>query len=165
VLIATPSITPVERLCNSNLKGKAIIMPGGKRPGAGRKRHKIDLVELEKLCSLQCTDAELASFLGVSIRTLERRKENSAFLEVMEKGRAAGKLSVRRMLFALAVKGNVAAAIFLAKNILGYRDVVNTELTGANGGPVQVNEQIDLKQFSKEDLEQLRTILKKAAIA
>ena len=27
-------------------------MKGGKRPGAGRKAIKIDLVELEKLCTL-----------------------------------------------------------------------------------------------------------------
>jgi hypothetical protein len=37
-------------------------MPGGKRIGAGRKAVKIDLGELEKLCSLQCTDEELAAW-------------------------------------------------------------------------------------------------------
>ena len=30
----------------------------------------IDLVELEKLCGLQCTDAEIAAWFGVSERTI-----------------------------------------------------------------------------------------------
>jgi hypothetical protein len=36
-------------------------MRGGHRLGAGRKPVQIDLVELEKLSVLQCTNEELAS--------------------------------------------------------------------------------------------------------
>ena len=38
-----------------------------------RPRVKIDPVELEKPCSMQCTDEEIAAFFGVSARTLARR--------------------------------------------------------------------------------------------
>jgi len=96
-------------------------MNGGKRPRAGRKGVKIDLAELEKLCALQCTDQEISSFFNVSVRTIERRKKKPAFGEAMERGRAKGQISLRRSLWSLAVKGNPAANIFLAKNLLGYK--------------------------------------------
>src|SRR5262252_2414610 len=95
-----------------------------------RPEAKIDVMELEKLCTMQCTDEEVAAFFGVSTRTIERRRRQARFAEVMERARAKGRVSVRRSLFKLANAGNIAAAIFLAKNLLGYRDVVNTEHTG-----------------------------------
>src|SRR5215472_6703062 len=133
-------------------------MPGGLRPRAGRKAIKIDVAELEKLCGLQCTDAEIASFFGVSTRTIERRKAQTAFTEAIERGRAKGKLSVRRMLFGMAAKGNIAAVIFLAKNTIGYRDVVASELSGPNGTPIEVDRQLDFSDLTDEELQQLRAI-------
>ena len=44
-----------------------------------RPKANIDLVELEKLCGLQCTDEEIAAFLGISSRTLQRRRQNKKF--------------------------------------------------------------------------------------
>ena len=70
-------------------------------------------------------------------------------------------MSVRRALFKLAAQGNVAAAIFLSKNLLGYRDVVNNELTGPGGGPIQMSTKPDLSQLTKEELAQLRIIAAK----
>ena len=137
-------------------------MPGGARPRAGRKAVNIDLVELEKLCGLQCTDAEIASFFGVSVRTIERRKKQPAFAEIMERGRAKGKLSVRRMLFGQGAKGNIAAAIFLAKNLLGYKDIVASEHSGPNGAPIEMDHQIDLEQLTDEELQQLRALVEKS---
>src|SRR6516162_1952399 len=127
-----------------------------------RPNVKIDVMELEKLCTMQCTDEEVAAFFGVSTRTIERRRRQSRFAEVMERARAKGRVSVRRSLFKLANAGNIAAAIFLAKNLLGYRDVVNTEHTGLAGGPIQVASKPDLTQLSDEELRQLRAIADKA---
>ena len=78
-----------------------------------RPATKIDLVELETLCSMQCTDAEIAAFFGVSTRTIERRRKVARFREIMDNAKAKGRISVRRNLFRLANNGNVAAAIFL----------------------------------------------------
>ena len=97
-------------------------MPGGKRANAGRKTVNINPVELEKLCALQCTDQEIAAWCGVSLSTIERRRKQPDFQEAIERGRARGKTSLRRSLWALAAKGNPAANIFLAKNLLGYKD-------------------------------------------
>ena len=126
-----------------------------------RPEAKIDLAELEKLCGMQCTDEEVAAFFGVSTRTIERRRSVEKFREIMDQGRAKGRVSVRRALFKLANAGNIAAAIFLSKNLLGYRDVVNTEHTGLAGGPIQVASRPDLSQLSDEELKQLRAIADK----
>src|SRR5438309_11746775 len=105
-------------------------MKGGKRSGAGRKPVHIDLEELPKLCALQCTDQEIAGFLGVSIRTIERRKKSAAFAAIMERGRARGRVSLRRSRWAIAAKGNATASIFLAKNLPGYKDSTSHEPSG-----------------------------------
>ena len=76
-----------------------------------RPEAKIDPDELEKLCGMQCTDEEIAAFFGVSTRTIERRRKVSTFREIMDQGRAKGRVSVRRALFRLAANGNIAAAI------------------------------------------------------
>ena len=61
-----------------------------------------------------------------------------------------------------ANNGNVAAAIFLSKNLLGYRDVVNTEHTGLAGGPIQIAAKPDLTQLTDDELKQLRSLADKA---
>jgi hypothetical protein len=127
-----------------------------------RPRKKIDLVELEKLYTMQCTDREVAAFLGISLSTLERRRKVKKFADVMDQAKAKGKVSVRRSLFRLATGGNVAAAIFLAKNLLGYRDVVNTEHSGPDGSAIQISSTPNLSQLTDEELKQLRAIAIKA---
>jgi hypothetical protein len=135
---------------------------GGKRGGSGRKTVHIDLVELEKLCELQCTDEEIASWFRVSPRTIERRRKDANFREIMERGRANGRISVRRMLFSQANKGSTAAAIFLAKNLLGYRDVQRNEHSGPDGGPIPVDHGIDLSRLTAEQVEQLFGLIDQA---
>jgi hypothetical protein len=127
-----------------------------------RPEANIDLVELEKLCTMQCTDEEVAAFFGVSTRTIERRRKVERFREIMDNAKAKGRISVRRSLFRLAANGNIAAAIFLAKNLLGYRDVVNNELSGIAGGAIQIAARPNLTQLTDEELRQLRDIADKA---
>jgi hypothetical protein len=83
---------------------------------------KIDLRELEKLCALQATDEEVAAFFEVSTRTIERRRKNPKFLEVMKRGQAKGRLSLRRMQLRMAERGNPALLIWLGKQLLGQQD-------------------------------------------
>jgi hypothetical protein len=104
-----------------------------------RPKTKIDLTELEKLCAMQCTDEEIAAFFDVSIRTIERRRKVPRFREIMDRGRAKGRISVRRLLHRSAAAGNIAAIIFSAKNLLGYKDVVSNEHSGPGGQPIEHN--------------------------
>jgi hypothetical protein len=126
-----------------------------------RPRVKIDVAELEKLYGMQCTDEEVAAFVGVSTRTLARRREVKKFAEVIDRAKARGRVSVRRALFRLAAAGNIAAAIFLAKNLLGYKDIVRNEHSGPDGAPIQLANKPDFSQVSDEELKQLRDIAEK----
>jgi hypothetical protein len=85
----------------------------------------IDLIELEKLCGLQYTDEEIASWFGVTTRTIERRRKNKKFAEVMQRGKAKGRISVRRMQMKLLEAGNATMGVWLGKNILGQTDQVH----------------------------------------
>lgn len=134
-------------------------MTGGKRPRSGRRPVNIDLEQVEKLCSLQCTDEELASVFGVSVRTIERRKRQPAFAEAMSRGKGKGRVSLRRNLWSLAAKGNPAANIFLAKNLLGYKDYFSNEMSGPNGGPIPIGPAPEMEQLSDEELKQLAAVV------
>ena len=112
---------------------------GGKRIGSGCKAIKIDLALLDKLCTMHCTDVELAGIFEVNVRTIERHKKKRAFAAVMERGRAKGRLSVRRNLFEQAAKGNSQSTIFLAKNLLGFKDFISNEHSGPEGSPIPLS--------------------------
>jgi hypothetical protein len=45
---------------------------------------------------MQCTDEDIAAFLRVSTRTIERRRKVPSFREAMERGKAKGRVPVRR---------------------------------------------------------------------
>ena len=90
----------------------------------------IDLEELEKLSGLQCTDEEIAAWFGVTTRTIERRRTVRKFAEVMERGKAKGRISIRRMQMKLLEQGNATMGVWLGKNILNQVDEVRHELSG-----------------------------------
>ena len=89
----------------------------------GRPKIQIDYNTVEKLANIQCTQEEIASFLGISVRTLQRDEE---FCRIYKKGQENGKMSLRRMQYKLAEK-NTAMAIFLGKQYLGQKDNIEVE--------------------------------------
>jgi hypothetical protein len=129
---------------------------------AGRKPVQIDLTELEKLCSLHCTDEELADWFGVSTRTIENRRKRPEFAQAMQRGRSKGRISVRRAQMKLLESGNGTMGVWLGKQLLGQRDVITSEHVGSGGGPLQVAMKPDLTRFSNEELQQLRSLAVKA---
>ena len=92
----------------------------------GRPKIQIDYNTVEKLADIQCTQEEIASFLGISVRTLQRDEE---FCRIYKKGQENGKMSLRRMQFKLAEK-NPTMAIWLGKQYLGQKDTINTTTEG-----------------------------------
>lgn len=95
------------------------------------RRVEIDLTELEKLCSLQCTDEEIAAWFGISTRTIERRRRELKFAEVMARGKAKGRISVRRMQMKLLEQGNATMGVWLGKQLLGQTDHSVSEVHSA----------------------------------
>jgi hypothetical protein len=105
----------------------------------------IDLAELEKLSMMQATDEEIAAWFGVTTRTIERRRKNAKFADVMDRGKAKGRISVRRAQLKLLEAGNATMGVWLGKNILGQVDEIRHELFGNISTQLQVVIPRDLK--------------------
>src|SRR5215470_13595996 len=74
---------------------------------------------------MQATDEEIAAWFGVNRKTIERRRKVPKFAELMERGKAKGRISVRRMQMKLLEQGNATMGVWLGKQILGQTDHVN----------------------------------------
>lgn len=85
----------------------------------GRPKFKIDYVQVEKLSGLQCTQEEIASFLGCSVDTLQRDEE---FCGIYKRGMDKGRMSLRRKQWAAAEDGNTTMLVWLGKQYLKQSD-------------------------------------------
>ena len=118
-----------------------------KRRRGGRPERSINLGELEKLCAIHATIMEIASWFGVGHATIERRiadktlhdhdGEKLTFKEIMDRGYARGRISLRRKQMQLAEQGNATMLVWLGKQLLGQRDTVE-QIAGADGGPSEI---------------------------
>lgn len=95
---------------------------------AGRPKIEINLKELELLSQVGATNGEIALLLGVSERTIDDRRKDPDFREVMDRGVAAGNLSLRRKQMSMALAGDRALLIWLGKQRLGQRDKISAEV-------------------------------------
>lgn len=89
-----------------------------------RPRIEIDEETFKKLCGLQCTLGEIASFFECSEDTVERwckRELKMSFAEAFKRHSASGKISLRRWQFKMA-EHNVSMAIWLGKQYLGQTE-------------------------------------------
>jgi hypothetical protein len=105
----------------SNAGGKP-----GPKPKLEHSEHLVD--QIRALGRIQATVQEAASVLRVSERTLQNFfAAHSDAKEAHEDGKLEGLASLRRKQFAMADK-NAAMAIWLGKQYLGQRDVVNNNV-------------------------------------
>ena len=111
----------------------------------GRPKKKIDYELVEKLAYIQCTQEEISSILGISTRTLQRDKE---FCRIYKNGMDNGKMSLRRLQWKAAEKGNNTMLIWLGKQYLGQTD--KQEL--AHSGGLELTEKF--KHLSDEELKE-----------
>ena len=100
-----------------------------------RPKFQIDYDLVRRLAGIMCTQQEIAACLGCSVDTLER---DERFCGIYKEARETGKMSLRRMQWKLAEK-SYAMAIFLGKQYLGQKDVVENQI--ANNGILE-----DLKE-------------------
>ncbi|MAE83557.1 MAG: hypothetical protein CMB80_12515 [Flammeovirgaceae bacterium] len=96
----------------------------------GRPKKKIDWKQFDELCEIQCTAQEIARVLDMSVRTLQRavkQEFGETFVMHYKKRSAGGLTSLRRIQFSMAHE-NVAMAIWLGKQYLGQKDIVDTKV-------------------------------------
>lgn len=97
----------------------------------------IDIEDFRKLCVLQCTEDEIAGFFAVSTRTIKRRLKEDLYRAAWDEGRAAGRISLRRKMWATAAGGGSSAGRMqehLSKHWLGMTD---------KAAEIQVNAQLN----------------------
>ena len=97
----------------------------------GRPKKKIDWEQFDRLCLIQCTLEEIASFFDCSADTIERavkREHGVTFAEHFGQKRGKGKISLRRAMWTKAIEGNPTMMIWLSKNYLGMTDKLEQEI-------------------------------------
>ncbi|MDE2472931.1 MAG: hypothetical protein KGL35_30520 [Bradyrhizobium sp.] len=83
----------------------------------------IDNGQVERAASLGCTVEEIAVLVGVGRSTfLQRVIDDPDLAECLERGRAMGKSTLRRLQWKLAQEGNPTMLIWLGKQLLGQKD-------------------------------------------
>lgn len=87
-----------------------------------RPEIKIDLKKVEEVAQLHLTNEELATVMGVSVKTIERRMKVVAFRDARMRGEAKGKMSLRRAQMQNALKGNAFMQRWLGQQWLQQSD-------------------------------------------
>ena len=98
---------------NDKIKTKDTI----KTQSIGRPKKELDKDVIAKLSQIGCTQEEIGSVVGISARTLQRR-----YADLVEENKNIGKASLRKRMWASALKGNPNMMIWLSKNHLGMKD-------------------------------------------
>jgi len=91
----------------------------------GRPKKEFDKQAFEGLCRIQATKNEICEFFQCDEKTLTRWCKDTykqGFSDTYEKKRGAGKVSLRRLQWQAAERGNVTMLIWLGKQILNQRD-------------------------------------------
>lgn len=88
-----------------------------------RPKKVIDDKLLENLALIHCTMEEMASCIGVSKDTLERR-----YAAFIRSAREKGKMSLRRKMFSMALEGDKTLLIWLSKQHLDMRDTPKEDI-------------------------------------
>ncbi len=116
---------------------------------------KLDPADVERLAEQGLTLEQIASSLGVSYSTLNRRKQETEDLEeALKRGREKGIAKVTNALFENAMSGNVTAQIFYLKCRAGWS---TTDKLEVSGGAVAVGDGL------KSVYESLREVVKETA--
>lgn len=113
------------------------------RTGKPRPR-VLDEKKIIELASILCTSEEIATIMDCSKDLLERR-----YMHCLKKGRANGRMSVRRQQFRLLMEGNATMGVWLGKIILGQVD--KQEIEKSDKGVSDVDRAL-LVEFAKKSM-------------
>jgi len=95
-----------------------------KTQSIGRPKKELDEEVIARLSQIGCTQEEIGSVVGISARTLQRR-----YADLVAENKNKGKVSLRKVLWKKALKGDPKLLIWLSKNELGMVDKIHTTST------------------------------------
>lgn len=135
---------------------------GGRPPGWGHIPTEDTRRQVSVCMTLGLTHHQIGMLLGVTDDTIRKH-----YKKEIEVGKAGMTINVANNLYNIATdpdhKNAATAAIFWMKAQGGWRETVRTEVTGADGGALQVESSpIDSKALSYEQRQALREILEVA---
>jgi hypothetical protein len=119
----------------------------------GRPLVKIDEETFVKLCEIQCTKLEISGFFDCSESTIDRychKTFKMSFDAIYSQKCQKGRISLRRVQFQEAIKGNITMLIWLGKQYLGQSDVEKSERKELNEKINDIHEKINILQLVKE---------------
>jgi len=115
-------------------------------------------------CAKGMTQDEIASYMGITSVTLRKYYPNE-----LRQGKYVSVLTVADKLFEIAMDTNpatisqqLAASIFILKTQGGWREVNRTEITGKDGGAIQIEASravLDPREMSLEAREEFRAMV------
>jgi len=108
----------------------------------GRPRVEIDDGKLKKLMRLKPSLEDTAAILECSADTVSRHIRDThdlTFAEFREQNMAHVRISLVQTALEHAHKGDRVMLIFCLKNLCGWKDRQSHELTGENGGPIELS--------------------------
>jgi|TARA_R110002012_G_scaffold161023_1_gene323161 hypothetical protein len=128
----------------------------------GRPKINLNLEELERLSRLNCTMPEISAYFDIPLRTLEDKFTNEQDVrKAIEKGRATGKLSLRRRQIQIMEEtNNPTMAIWLGKQMLGQTDRQEI-IQDIN---IEERKVLDISRLTDDDLNYLERTLKHALV-
>lgn len=146
-----------RKKANGNRLASRKRKPGSSKPArkvgskGNRPKVQFDLEDLHRLAQLGCTIEDIAQLLKVSKQTLyTHMAEDEQVKDAIELGRSTMRRNIRTAQLQNAIGGNATMQIWLGKQVLGQRDVRAVEVTGPDGGPLEL--QADLKPVLAEKL-------------
>lgn len=123
-------------------KSEKVDKRGGARPGAGRPAFvptEAERKQVEALSGYGLPMEQIAMLVrnGIHIDTLRTH-----FQQQLGAGKAKANAQVGKTLFQRAIGGDTTAMIWWSKTQMKWSEVQRHELTGADGGPVQLAAQV-----------------------
>ena len=114
--------------------------PRKKKNKGGRPKTEINWTQFDMLCTLHCTQVEIAGFFDCTVDTIQnhcKKKWKMGFSEYYDKKSSAGKIALRRKQMELAGltegtkhrPGDKTMLIWLGKNMIGQKDRHETDLS------------------------------------
>jgi len=132
---------------------RTLLSTGGKSP------LPVDVETVRALAFTMCSREEMAHYLNVSPATLTRRLREEPWRSAFLRGRAQGRIQVRRKQFDLANKGHAGMLIWLGKQYLGQRDVHHIASYDADEILDEDVVEVRWTEVHEAELEDLRTKL------
>lgn len=91
----------------------------------GRPKIAIDYETVEKLARMHCTQEEIATYMGISVRTLQRDEE---FCRIYKKGIGNACISLRRLQWRAAEAGNKTMLVWLGRIYLKQTESMHVDV-------------------------------------